>query len=142
MHMPLKPVPSRAREGLTLMEVLLVLVILVVLGSMVGIFVRRAQQTADINAAKAQIGFFEQGLEWYQQEVKNYPTTQQGLESLRQAPSDLPNPDRWKGPYLEKDVPLDPWDRPYQYELIDPDNFRIWSLGPDGQDGTDDDVEL
>ena len=132
---------KRRRSGFTLIEVLLVLVILVVLGSMVGVFVRRAQKTADVNATKAQIGMFEEALEPYQMEIKNYPTTQQGLEAMRTAPGDLRNVDRWDGPYLKKDVPLDAWDNEYQYELLDPDTFRIWSLGPDGQDGTDDDIE-
>ena len=132
---------THRRSGFTLIEVLLVLVILVVLGSMVGIFVRRAQKTADINATKTQLGLFAETLEFYQLEMKNYPTTQQGLEAMRTAPSDLPNPDRWAGPYLKSDVPLDAWDQEYQYELLDPDTFRIWSLGPDGQDGTDDDIE-
>ncbi|MCA9249077.1 MAG: type II secretion system major pseudopilin GspG, partial [Planctomycetales bacterium] len=131
----------RRRQAFTLMEVLLVLVILVVLGSMVGVFIRRAQKTADVNATKSQIGLFEQGLEMYQLEIKNYPTTQQGLVALRELPGDLANPDKWNGPYLKKDVPRDAWDNEYQYELIDADTYRIWSFGPDGQDGTDDDIE-
>ena len=135
------PRSRRRRRGFTLMEVLLVLVILVVLGSMVGVFIRRAQKTADINATKSQIGLLEQGLEMFQMEMKNYPSTQQGLVGLREIPGDLPNPDKWNGPYLKKDVPRDAWDNEYQYELIDPDTYRIWSFGPDGQDGTDDDIE-
>ena len=133
----------RRRRGFTLMEVLLVLVILVALGSMVGVFIRGAQKKAAIDTARAQIGSLAQAVEAYQLDLKNYPTTQQGLAALNEAPGDLPNPEKWGpgGPYVKKKIPLDPWDKPYQYELIDPDTYRIWSLGPDGQDGTDDDID-
>ncbi len=128
-------------QGFTLIEVLLVLVILVILASMGGLFVRRAQQGAMVNAAKAQIGSFKSCIESYQLAVRNYPTSSAGLQALLIVPSDLPNPARWSGPYFDlKQIPLDPWDKPYQYQLVDIDNYLIWSLGPDGNDGTEDDI--
>lgn len=131
---------SRQR-AFTLIEVLLVLVILVILASMGGLFVRRAQQGAMINAAKTQIGSFKNCIETYQLSIRNYPSTSAGLQALLIAPSDLPNPARWNGPYFDlKEIPLDPWDKPYQYQLVDNDNYLIWSLGPDKADGTEDDI--
>ncbi|MBN2476175.1 MAG: type II secretion system major pseudopilin GspG [Pirellulales bacterium] len=134
----------RRRGGFTLIEVLLVLVILVILASLVVGGYSSARKKANLNAAKAQIGLFESPLKMYEFDVGAYPTTEQGLESLRNPPGDLPNPDKWgPDPYLEKNVPLDPWDNPYQYEQPgrnNPNSYDLWSFGPDGIDGTDDDV--
>ena len=132
---------KKRKAGFTLIEVLLVLVILVVLASLVGFYVRGAQKRALIDAAKTQIGQLKQCIEGYQLDVRNYPSTSSGLNALITPPSDLPNPDRWKGPYLDaKQVPLDPWDMPYQYQLVDADNYQISSFGPDTAEGTEDDI--
>lgn len=132
---------TRSRSGFTLIEVMLVLVILVVLMSLVGIYARGAQKRAFMDAARAQIGGFKTSLESYQLDCRSYPSTAGGLQALITPPSDLRNPDRWRGPYFDaKQVPLDPWDMAYQYKLIDPETYEIWSVGPDGADGTEDDV--
>jgi len=129
------------RSGLTLIEVLLVLVILVILGSLVGLTVNRAQKQALRDAARAQIQAFDTPLELYHQNIRSYPTSSQGLQAMVVAPGDLKNPERWNGSYLKGNtVPLDPWDNEYQYELMDTENYRITSAGPDGQMGTDDDI--
>lgn len=129
------------RSGLTLIEVLLVLVILVILGSLVGLTVNRAQKQALRDAARAQIQAFDTPLELYHQNIRSYPTSSQGLQAMVIAPGDLKNPERWNGSYLKGNtVPLDPWDNEYQYELMDTENYRITSGGPDGQMGTDDDI--
>lgn len=124
------------RQAFTLMEVLLVLVILVILGSMAGVFIRGAQKRAREDAARAQIGGFDAAIKMYELTVQQYPTTAQGLQALRQPPGDVAN---WDGPYLDKEVPADPWGNPYQYES-DGESFRIWSFGPDQIDGSDDDI--
>jgi general secretion pathway protein G len=65
------------------------------------------------------------------------------LSALMTPPGDLANPAKWKGPYLEKAIPADPWGRPFQYAAPgkhNPQSFDVWSLGPDGADGTEDDV--
>lgn len=131
----------RSRNAFTLMEVLLVLVILATLASMVGIGLRGAQKRAKVDEARAQMGSFKSAIDRYQLYVNQYPTTEQGLQALLEAPSDLPNPEKWgNDPYLDATrIPLDPWDNPYQYEA-DGSRFRIWSYGPDGVDGTEDDV--
>ena len=94
------------------MEVLLVLAILVILGGMVGFYFTRIQGNAYRDAAKAQIQMLDQAIEMYKLEVGSYPTTSQGLNALTAAPPDLRNPNKWRGPYLEEQVPLDPWDNP------------------------------
>jgi len=134
----------RRREGFTLIEVLLVLTILVIIASLAVMAYGPIQKNAYIKAATTQIKAFKTPLQAYRLDIGDYPSTSQGLEALLAAPSDLPNPDKWFGPYLDSQVvPKDPWDNVYQYEYpsknqeLWPD---IWSFGPDGQDGTDDDV--
>ena len=135
----------RRRAGFTLIEVLLVLVILVILGSLVGIQIRSAQKKGLVNAAKAQVGMFHTPLESYLIDVGQYPSSSAGLEALRTAPAEAQGQGtmKWNGPYLEKAVPPDPWGRPYQYTAPgrhNADSFDVWSLGPDGADGTEDDI--
>ncbi len=131
----------RRRRGFTLMEVLLVLAILVILGSFVTVGYVQLQKKANIDAAKGQISMLEDAVQFYALAVGTAPTTTQGLEALRVAPSDLKNPRKWAGPYVKEQLPLDPWGAPYQYEQIDAENYKVWSNGPDGQQGSEDDVD-
>lgn len=134
---------SRRRGGFTLMEVLLVLAILVILGSLVAMSFSNVLGDSDRKAAQSQVGLFEPAIKMYFLHLKQYPPTGSGLEALRNPPGDLPNPAKWVGPYLEKPIPLDPWDRPYQYASpgkYNTDSFDVWSLGPNGVDGDDDDI--
>jgi len=134
---------SRRRAGFTLIEVLLVLIILVILASLVVGTYSGAQHQAQINAARSQIGLFKTPLNMYRLNIGSYPTTDVGLEALRSPPANLPNPLKWQGPYLEQQIPLDPWDNPYHYECpgrMNPDSYDVWSMGPDGQSGTEDDI--
>jgi general secretion pathway protein G len=91
--------------------------------------------------ARAQIKLLVQAIKLYRVDNGGCPSTSQGLEALVSMPANLPQPSSWMGPYLEAaTVPLDPWDHPYQYQLIGADTFRISSAGPDGVHGTVDDV--
>ena len=90
--------------------------------------------------AKAQIDSLEKALDQYRLDVGGYPTTEQGLEALNTRPQNL---DKWAGPYLKKAVPLDPWGHAYQYiypGIHRPKNYDLFSAGPDGVPGTDDDI--
>lgn len=130
----------RRRRGFTLIEVLLVLVILVVLASLAVVAYGPIQRRANINAAKSQIGLFKTPLQTYQMTVGSYPQT---LDALRAPPADLANPAKWDGPYLDSDVPLDPWGAPYYYAYPGShsvDSYDLWSAGPDGVSGTEDDI--
>src|SRR5262249_14222595 len=91
--------------------------------------VERARQTT----AKAQIQEFESVLDAYRLDVGRYPTTQEGLDALRVRPANVEN---WDGPYLKKDVPLDPWNHPYVYQCPGQHGeFDLLSYGSDGQEG-------
>jgi general secretion pathway protein G len=121
------------RGGFTLLEVLLVLVILVILGSTATMFIRGAGKKARYNVAKAQIAAFEDALQMYELDYLSYPSSSEGLQALVTPPNG-------GDPFLDKQIPLDPWGNPYQYALISPEQPRIWSMGQDGTDGTADDV--
>jgi general secretion pathway protein G len=130
----------RRADGFTLIEVLLVLVILVVLASFAVLQFTGVRRKANLDAARTQVGLFRSGLQTYEVTVGFFPTS---LDALRTCPSDLQNPSKWAGPYLDSDIPLDPWGNPYQYACPgtrNPDSFDVWSFGPDMQNGTDDDI--
>lgn len=128
-----------ARRGFTLMEVLLVLAILVILGSLVAMSFKNVISDADVKGTKGQIGGFEGAINNYLLDMKTYPTT---LQALVTAPADV-DAAKWKGPYLEKAVPLDAWGGEYKIRApgqFNPAGFDLWSAGPDKVDGTADDV--
>jgi general secretion pathway protein G len=130
----------KPRAAFTLMEILLVLAILVVLASMVGVGYVKIQQGALKNAAMTQVTLLEDAAKMYALHIGSPPNS---LDDLLVAPADLANPAKWSGPYLEKrELPLDPWNQPYQYEVVDPAeaSFRIWSNGPDQEQGSPDDI--
>ena len=135
----------RRRSGFTLMEILLVLAILVILGSLVGIGYVRAKQNADIDTAKTQIKMFEEVIGQYRLDVGKFPTGDQGLNSLRIQPPDAPQ-GKWRGPYMDREIPMDPWGNPYIYQEIQDQTgtptFEVTSNGPDGASGTADDIRL
>ena len=134
----MRTTPSRRRRGgFTLIEVLLVLVILVTIGSLaVGVYLPIREQ-ADISAAKVQISAFKGPIGTYQLNVGSLP---QQLEDLHTPPSDS---QKWHGPYFEA-IPDDPWGTPYQYETYEDENghaaYQITSAGPLGTFGDDDDI--
>jgi len=132
----------RRRRGFTLMEVLLVLAILVILGSLVTVSFVQMQRNAYVNAAKSQVSMLEEAVNMYVLAIGAPPTTQQGLQALLAAPGELKDPTKWQGPYLQKlTLPTDPWNHDYQYEELDSGQFRIWSSGPNGVSGDNDDIQ-
>jgi len=128
------------RAGFTLMEVLLVLVILVILGSIVVPLYTGIQSGAEAKAARAQVDLLEHTIDMYRLNAKKLPSS---LDDLVQRPSDLKE-DRWAGPYIKDNKELlDPWDNPYKFTPNGKHNsssYDVWSTGPDGQDGNDDDI--
>ena len=118
-------------------------VILVIIASLAVTAYGPIQKKAYINAARTQIGALKTPLQAYRLDIGDFPSSSQGLDALRHTPSDLPNQDKWFGPYLDSEVPKDPWSQPYGYEYPgknQEDWPDIWSYGPDGQDGTEDDI--
>jgi len=131
---------TQHQTAFTLVEMLLVLVILAVLAAIViPKFSGRSQQAKE-TAAKSQIASIELALDAFEVDTGFYPKGNTGLDALIQQPTGAPN---WKGPYLKKGVPLDPWGNPYVYAYPGKNNaqgYDLMSMGPDGRQGGDDDI--
>jgi general secretion pathway protein G len=131
------------RTGFTLVELLIVLGILVLLLAMVVPRFLGSQKKAKIDTTKAQIGMLRAALEHYCVDCNQFPSTEQGLDALLSQPAELPENVTWSGPYVSGKLGLDPWGKDYQYEYPPShgtmDTPDIWSYGPDGDEGTDDD---
>ena len=123
----------RKQQGFTLIELLIVMVILGLLAALVGPRMFGKVGKSRQKAANAQISLFETALDIYRLDIGKYPTTDQGLQALRVKPDGV---EKWDGPYLPKDVPLDPWGNSYVYESPgEHGDYDIISLGADGDPG-------
>jgi len=138
---------SRKRRGLcrrafTLLEIIIAIAIL---GLLTGLAINNLTgnlRDAEITVAQTFVGStMKLPLTSYRLHMGDYPTTAEGLVALEAAPQG--KADRWKGPYLDGKLPTDPWKNPYQYRYPgthNKDRYDIWSKGPDGVDGTADDI--
>jgi general secretion pathway protein G len=127
----------RNSDGFTLIELLVVMVIIGLLAALVGPRFIRQEEKAKIKATKAQIELLGTALDTFRLDVGRYPSTQEGLEALRTKPGGL---ERWDGPYLKKDLPLDPWGKAYAYKSPGEHGaFDIVSYGADGAAGGEED---
>jgi general secretion pathway protein G len=129
------------RRGFTLIELLLVMMILAILAAVVVPKFTGQLGKSQINAATAQISLLKTSLQMFEVDNGRFPTTEEGLAALAQNPGNLPN---WKtGGYLsDNKVPVDPWQHPYIYRApgSNGNEFDLFSSGPDGQEGTADDI--
>lgn len=128
---------SNAREhrqtGFTLLELLVVMVIIGLLVGYVGPMYFKQVGKSEIKVAKAQIDAFGKALDQYRLDTGHYPTTEQGLAALVEKPA---NENKWDGPYLKKNVPLDPWSNAYVYKRPgDHGEYDIISYGKDNAAG-------
>ena len=132
--------------GFTLIEVMVVIAVIAMLAALVGPNVFRNVGTARDATARSQIELLGAALDSYRLDNGRYPTTAQGLATLRMAPTVHPLPNNWQGPYLRKEVPLDPWRNPYVFVspgAVNPTGYDLLSLGADGVlggEGEDGDV--
>ena len=124
---------SRAR-GFTLIEIMVVVVILGILGSLIVPNIIGRPDEARVTAARADIEAIGNALELYRLDNGDYPSTDQGLEALVTQPSGYPEPRRWNSEGYLKKLPIDPWDEPYLYFSEDR-TFEVYSLGSDRQEG-------
>jgi general secretion pathway protein G len=133
----------RKKEGFTLVEILLVVIIIGVLAAMVvpnfagkKAKAQRAAAVADIDAN------LSMALDMYEMDIGRYPTTEQGLKALLEAPTAAPDPPEWGGPYLKKKaLPRDPWGQDYVYlcpGTHNTDSYDLSSYGGDGVESDDD----
>jgi general secretion pathway protein G len=134
---------SKRSKGFTLIEVLLVVIILGLIAAMVVPRLAGRSKKARISIARTDImASIPSALDLYELDTGDYPTTEQGLQALVAEPTFEPIPRKWSGPYLKK-APTDPWDNPYQYRRPSSHqglDFDLYSFGPDGQDGGNDDI--
>lgn len=122
------------QAGFTLIEIMVVMAIIAMLAAMVGPRLIGSQAKAQKQAARAQIEMFGTALDMFRLDVGRYPTSQEGLQALRQP---VGGTSRWDGPYLQKEVPNDPWDNPYVYRSPGQGGrpYDLASYGPDGAPG-------
>lgn len=129
---------ARSEKGWTLVELIVVLVILGLLIAVVGPKVYDRVLKSRDQIAKIQISEFDGALQLFMLDVGRLPLSSEGLEVLVQNPGNL---DTWKGPYLKKAVPMDPWGKPYAYRSPGlHGEYDLYSLGADGTEGNEDDV--
>ena len=120
-------------RGFTLLELLVVMVIIGMLASFVAPRYFAQVGKSKAKSARAQIVALEQALDQFRLDVGRYPSAEEGLAALDQAPS---ADQSWAGPYLKKPVPLDPWGKPYVYVIPGVrGDVDITSLGRDGRTG-------
>ena len=150
-------VKSKRAAGFTLIEILLVIVIILLLAGALVVFVLPQQKGAEKNTTKLLLQNVGTALDTYRLNVGHYPTEQEGgLDALLKKPQ-FENEklgEKWNGPYLKPGTTLDdPWGNKLRYELADTtsssDNeqkgalpYKLYSVGPDGQPDTDDDIKL
>ena len=128
----------RRRSGFTLLELVVVIIVLGLLAGIVAPQIIGRLSEAKSTTARTQIEALSVALDGYRLDNGSYPTTEQGLAALREKPTRPPTPANWRGPYLRKAVPLDPWGRPYLYKAPGERNagaFDLESLGRDGKAG-------
>jgi general secretion pathway protein G len=134
MTYPISRKRRATQSGVTLIEMLVVVTIIALFATLVAPNLFKTADTAKITAAKAQINNFMVALAQYKLSTGTFPTSEQGLQALRAKPT---NVSQWDGPYMQKEVPADPWGRPYLYKFPGDhgDEPDIISLGADGQPG-------
>lgn len=126
------------RAGLTLIEIMVVVIVLGLLAGLVAPQILGRVSDARSETARTQLELIGVALDSYYLDNGRYPTTTQGLQALRVEPTSDPRPRDWRGPYLRGEVPDDPWGRPYAYRSPgerNPSAFDLETLGADGRVG-------
>jgi len=129
MKMRIRP----GERGFTLIEIMIVVIIIGLLAALVAPKLFGKLTMAKQKSAKAQIELFGAALDAFRLDTGRYPATEEGLKALREKPSGAEN---WDGPYLPKEIPLDPWGKPYVYKSPgEHGEYDLISFGLDGVEG-------
>lgn len=128
---------NRNFRGFTLIEMLVVLVIIGLLAGLVGPKLFTKVDSSKIQTTQTQVKMFKGALETLRLDIGRFPTQEEGLAMLAEAPKDEKLKAKWKGPYLDEAVPQDPWGNPYQYSTPGANGqpFALYSFGADGKKG-------
>lgn len=131
------PYSPRLQRGFTLLEMIVVLVIIGLIMGLVGPRLFGQADKAKVQTAETQVKMLRGALQTMRLDIGRFPTQEEGLGLLTQAPSDPRISNRWQGPYLDEAVPADPWGNPFQYSPTpsDSQSFSLYSFGADGQLG-------
>ena len=143
MTHPISRKRRSTQAGVTLIEMLVVVTIIALFATLVAPNLFKTADTAKITAAKAQMNNFMVALAQYKLSTGTFPTTEQGLQALRVRPASVT---QWDGPYMQKEVPQDPWGRPYIYKFPgdhgdEPDIISLAADGASGGTGANGDIE-
>ena len=130
----------RFKAGFTLIELMIVIVILGLLAALVAPKFLKSGEEAKVTTTQVQMKNIEEALKLYKLHNSVYPTTEQGLKALVEKPETEPVPKNWKGPYMDE-VPKDAWGNDFIY-ISDGKHFTLISPGPDGEEGTEDDIKV
>ncbi len=126
---------GKGEKGFTFFEILVVVTIIGLLAALVGPKLWHRISGGKQVAAKAQIELFGTALDAFRLDIGRYPTSEEGLKALREKPSSA---DNWNGPYLPKEIPLDPWRNAYAYRCPgEHGDYDIISYGADKVEGGD-----
>lgn len=117
------------KRGFTLLEMLVVILIIGMLTGIVGPRLLGQLAKSEVTTARAQLASIEKAVQAFRIDMGRYPTSEEGLNVLQVAPAGEP---RWRGPYLQGALPLDPWGKPYVYAIpakMSNKDFDLYSQG-------------
>jgi general secretion pathway protein G len=136
----------RILRGFTLIEVLIVIAILLAIGGLVLVNLMPAKERSDVDLQKVQFDMIGGAMDQFKLDMKRYPSEEEGLAALtnKDAIKDEGDVTSWRGPYLKQAIAKDKWNHDIVYhnpsETLGEGNYDLVSFGPDGQEGTADDI--
>jgi general secretion pathway protein G len=132
----------KADEGFTFIETIITITIILILSAAVGFSAIKYVERARVAACRNQIETFRLALQSYFLDCGQYPTEAQSLEGLWEMPILSPVPASWNGPYVDRQIPKDPWGNAYVYKNPGEKNlpFSIMSHGTSTGGETSDEI--